>query len=71
MGPLPPWPRVPANNLIAAMRSDKKTRDGELRFVLTPRIGKAASYDGVPLSAVESVVRFAPQFFCDSGKANG
>src|ERR1700704_6514745 len=71
MGPLPSWPRVPANNLIAAMRSDKKTRDGKLRFVLTPRIGKAASYDGVPLSAVESVVRFAPQFFCDSGKANG
>jgi len=35
MGPLPPWPRVPANNLIAAMRSDKKTRDGKLRFVLT------------------------------------
>jgi 3-dehydroquinate synthase len=71
MGPLPPWPRVPANNLIAAMRSDKKARDGKLRFVLAPRIGKAASYDGVPLSAVESVVRFAPQFFCDSGKANG
>jgi 3-dehydroquinate synthase len=71
MGPLPPWPRVPANNLIAAMHSDKKTRDGKLRFVLTPRIGKAASYDGVSLSAVESVVRFAPQFFCDSGKANG
>src|SRR5712671_4909503 len=71
IGPLPPWPRVPANNLIAAMRSDKKARDGKLRFVLTTRIGKAASYDGVPLSAVESVVRFAPQFFCDSGKANG
>jgi len=71
MGPLPPWPRVPANNLIAAMRSDKKTRDGKLRFVLTPRIGKAGAYDGVPLSAVERVMRFAPQFFCNSGKANG
>src|SRR6267143_1374456 len=68
MGPLPPWPRVTANNLIAAMRSDKKTRDGKLRFVLTPRIGKAASYDRVPLSAVERVMRFAPQFFCNSGK---
>ncbi len=70
MGPLPPWPRVPANNLIVAMRSDKKTRDGKLRFVLTPRIGKAGSYDGVPLSAVERVLRFAPRFFCDSGKVN-
>jgi 3-dehydroquinate synthase len=71
MGPLPPWPRVPTSNLIAAMRSDKKTRDGKLRFVLTPRIGKAASYDGVPLSAAERVLRFAPQFFCDSGKPHG
>jgi 3-dehydroquinate synthase len=71
MGSLPGWPRVPARELIAAMRSDKKTRDGKLRFVLTPRIGKAGSYDNVPLSAVERVMRFAPQFFCDAGKRNG
>jgi 3-dehydroquinate synthetase len=62
---------VPASNLIAAMRSDKKTRDGKLRFVLTARIGKASSYDGVPLPAVERVMRFAPHFFCDSGQAHG
>ena len=71
MGPLPPWPRVPASRLIAAMHSDKKARDGRLRFVLTPRIGKAASYDHVALSAVERVLRFAPQFYCDYGQANG
>src|SRR6266478_2578934 len=71
MGPLPPWPRVPAKTLIDAMRSDKKTRDGNLRFVLTPRIGKAASYDRVPIAAVERVLRFAPHFFCDSSRANG
>src|SRR4029077_8975154 len=70
MGPLPPWPRIPTGSLIAAMRSDKKTRDGKLRFVLTPRIGKAASYDGVPLAAVERVLRFAPHFFCDSGQVH-
>jgi 3-dehydroquinate synthase len=71
LGPLPPWPRMPAGALIAAMRSDKKTRDGKLRFVLTSRIGQAGAYGDVPLSAVERVVRFAPQFFCVSGKANG
>src|SRR5712692_6572277 len=71
MGPLPPWPRVPAKTLIEAMRSDKKARDGSLRFVLTPRIGKAASYDGVPLDAVERVVHFAPHFFCDSERSRG
>src|SRR6202048_2198980 len=43
MGPLPPWPRVAPTVLIDAMRSDKKSRDGHLRFVLTPRIGKAAA----------------------------
>jgi 3-dehydroquinate synthase len=71
MGPLPPWPRVSASELIAAMRSDKKTREGKLRFVLTPRIGKADSYDNIPLSDVERVMRFAPHFVHDSGKTNG
>jgi 3-dehydroquinate synthase len=71
MGPLPGWPRVPTRALLEAMRSDKKARDGKLRFVLTPRIGKAASYDRVPQAAVERVLRFAPNFFCDSGQANG
>jgi 3-dehydroquinate synthase len=70
MGPLPPWPRVAAGVLIDAMRSDKKAREGKLRFVLTPRIGKAASYDHVPIETVERVLRFAPQFICDSGRAN-
>jgi 3-dehydroquinate synthase len=71
IGPLPPWPGVPTRELISSMRSDKKTREGKLRFVLTPRIGKAGSYDDVSLSAVERVMRFAPQFFCHSGKGNG
>jgi 3-dehydroquinate synthase len=71
IGPLPPWPRVAPGVLVAAMRSDKKARAGKLRFVLTPCIGKAASYDGVPLAAVERVLRFAPHFFCDSGKGHG
>lgn len=70
IGPLPPWPSVPPRLLIAAMHSDKKARGGKLRFVLTPRIGKAASHGPVPLAAVERVVRFAPHFFCDSGKGN-
>jgi 3-dehydroquinate synthase len=68
MGPLPPWPRVPAGTLLGAMRSDKKSREGRLRFVLTPRIGKAASYNHVPLEDVERVVHFAPHFYCDSEK---
>src|SRR5260370_272829 len=71
LDPPPPTPRVPAKALIDAMRSDKKSRDGNLRFVLTPRIGKAASYDRVPLDAVERIVHFAPHFFCDSERSRG
>ncbi len=66
IGPLPPWPRVPTKSLIEAMRSDKKARYGKLRFVLSPRLGKAASYDDVPLDAVQRVLRFAPQFSTNS-----
>jgi 3-dehydroquinate synthase len=62
VGPLPPWPRVPAKSLINAMRSDKKTLHGKLRFVLSPRLGKAGSYEDVPLQAVNRVLQFAPQF---------
>ena len=61
LGPLPPWPRVPAEALLRAMRSDKKTRSGILRFVLSPRIGEARSYDAVPLHTVERVLHFTPR----------
>ena len=68
MGPLPPWPRVPPKTLIAAMRSDKKTRAGQLRFVLAPRIGKALSRDDVPLKTLERVLHFAPHFLNEQRK---
>jgi 3-dehydroquinate synthase len=68
IGPLPPWPRVSAKALIGAMRSDKKARGGNLRFVLTPRIGQAKSYDNVPLEIVERVLRFAPHFVAQSAR---
>ena len=42
------------------MRSDKKTRSGTLRFVLSPRIGQARTYDNVPVDAVERVLYFTP-----------
>src|SRR5437868_6274138 len=65
LSPLPAWPRVSEKSVIDAMRSDKKSRAGALRFVLAPRIGKAATYDKISLRAVERVLRFAPHFFCD------
>jgi 3-dehydroquinate synthase len=68
LGPLPPWPRVPATALLRAMRSDKKTRGGVLRFVLSPRIGEARSYDTVPLHVVERVLHFTPRLITASDK---
>jgi len=68
LGPLPPWPRVPATALLRAMRSDKKTRAGVLRFVLSPRIGEARSYDTVPLHVVERVLHFTPRLISASDK---
>jgi 3-dehydroquinate synthase len=66
LGPLPPWPGVPPGALLRAMRSDKKTRSGVLRFVLSPRIGTARSYDTVPLRAVERVLHFTPRIITAS-----
>src|SRR5260370_32317 len=68
LGPLPPWPGVPPAALLRAMRSDKKTRGGILRFVLSPRIGEARSYDTVPLHVVERVLHFTPRLITATNK---
>src|SRR5260370_35374830 len=68
LGPVPPWSRVPATALLRAMRPDKKTRGGVLRFVLSPRIGEARSYDAVPLHVVERVLHFTPRLITASNK---
>jgi 3-dehydroquinate synthase len=71
IGPLPPWPSVPSASLLGAMRSDKKTRSGILRFVLSPRIGEARSYDTVPLHVVERVLHFTPRLIAASEHLSG
>ena len=61
LGPLPAWPKISDASLIAAMRTDKKTRGNKLRFVLSKKIGKAATYENVPLAAVKHALHFAPK----------
>jgi 3-dehydroquinate synthase len=58
IGPFPPWPRLTPEKLIAAMRSDKKAQAGNLRFVLSPRIGQAHSAGAVPMKALKHVLHF-------------
>lgn len=71
MGMLPSWPRVSVKVLIEAMRSDKKTKAGKLRFVLSPRIGKARTYDDVPLEAVKRALHFTPELLSGAGELHG
>src|SRR5580692_4750769 len=66
LSPLPPWPKIPPQKIIAAMQSDKKTRAGQLRFVLAPKIGKAETHENVPLDTLERVLHFAPHFLTPS-----
>jgi 3-dehydroquinate synthase len=61
IGPLPSWPEIPPEKLFAAMRADKKTKFGKVRFVLSPRVGLAKSYDEVPEKAAIRVLRFGPR----------
>jgi len=69
--PLPPWPSLPPATLLSAMRSDKKSRSGVLRFVLSPRIGQARTYDSVPEQAVERALHFTPRLITAAGSHLG
>ena len=66
IGPLPSWPGVAPRRLLGAMRTDKKSRGGKLRFVLTPRLGHAQSCDIAPEKTVLCVLRFAPRLLLGS-----
>lgn len=62
LGPLPPWPKIAPAKILEAMRSDKKTRAGKLRFVLATRIGNAKSFDTAKEKTVLSVLRFMSRY---------
>jgi 3-dehydroquinate synthase len=75
IGPLPPWPDAKPKHIIDAMRSDKKSRDGKLRFVLAKKLGQARTFGEVPEKTVECILRCAPQVFVKPveslGRCNG
>jgi len=71
LGPLPAWPGVSPPILVKAMRSDKKARAGVLRFVLSPRIGQARTYEKVPVDVVERVLQFTPRLFAAASARPG
>jgi 3-dehydroquinate synthase len=56
-GPIPPLDGVPAERLLARLRSDKKTIRGNVHFVLPERIGEVKVVSGID----EEVARMAIQ----------
>lgn len=71
LGPLPRWPSVSPSALVKTMRFDKKTRSGVLRFVLSPRMGQARTYDSVSVDAVERVLHFTPHLIAAASSRLG
>jgi 3-dehydroquinate synthase len=55
-GPLPPFPQKDPARLVEIMGADKKTRGGELRFVLPHRIGRVETVSGIPVNRVWQVL---------------
>ena len=51
-----PWPLA---DLLATMRSDKKARAGQLRFILPRRLGEVALFDDFPEAEVRRVLEDA------------
>src|SRR5713101_666606 len=61
MGKLPEWPEIPARRLRKLMGMDKKTRGGKLRFVLTPGIGSARTYEARGIEKLDLILRMTPR----------
>ena len=55
-GRLPPVPAFPLARWLAAMRADKKTRAGRLRFILPRAIGEVETVEGISEKLVSRVV---------------
>jgi 3-dehydroquinate synthase len=49
-------PEAPFEQLLDAMRSDKKAREGRLRFVLAKRIGEVVVSDAVNESEIQEAL---------------
>jgi 3-dehydroquinate synthase len=56
VGPLPALPATKTSRLVENMHSDKKTRGGKLRFVLSRKIGSAETFGRVSTKVVAEVL---------------
>ncbi len=56
VGSLPALPATKSSRLVEIMHSDKKARGGKLRFVLSPKIGRAETFGPVAPKLVAEVL---------------
>ena len=60
-GPLPPIGRISSARLLAAIRRDKKSRDGRIRWVLPRKIGEIELGVEVPDAVVRRIMARLPE----------
>jgi 3-dehydroquinate synthase len=60
---------IDINAALAAMQQDKKVRNGRMRWVLPDRIGHAAVYSDIPLSAVQEAMETVIQRSANTASA--
>lgn len=58
-GPIPPPYGISAERLLARLKSDKKTIQGHVHFVLPEKIGQVAIVSGIPEAVVLSAIQAA------------
>jgi 3-dehydroquinate synthase len=58
-GPIPKLDGIPAQNLAARLKSDKKTVQGKVHFVLPTKIGEVAIVSGIEDSLVLESIQMA------------
>jgi 3-dehydroquinate synthase len=58
-GPVPPTAGISAERLLARLRSDKKTLQGAVHFVLPERVGQVSVVSGIPEAVVLSAIQAA------------
>jgi len=69
VGPLPPLRSVRVAGLRSIIAADKKSREGRVRWVMTPKIGKARTGVEVPWALVERAIAELPEIFAKAGSA--
>jgi 3-dehydroquinate synthase len=71
IGPVPDLPKIPWNGLHALLLGDKKSRAGEVRWVLADRVGRAKWDVRIPDERVRETVDALPRVMAELHQTGG